>query len=81
MLEIHERNHLRILSGMKENQVLHLSLCSLYAIFIETVHEIQSMSGDLLDFISSFHDEKLRKQCIIHEKRYALRNFLQDIMN
>ena len=44
---------------------------SLDTIFIETVHEIQFMFGDLLDFISDFHHEKLRKQCIIHEKNMS----------
>ena len=39
------------------------------------------MFGDLIDSISNFHHKKLRKQCIIHEKGYALRNFLQVIMN
>ena len=41
--------------------------CLLYAIFIKTDCEIQSMFGSLLDFVSNFHNEKMRKKCIIHE--------------
>ena len=44
---------------------------SFCTIFKETVHEIQATFCDLLEFISNFHHENVRKQCIVDEKRYA----------